>query len=58
MNPLQKVNLCPACCCCPEVSVFENEVTIGEDDNIVKLKKEEWNQLVEEIQRGALKQLA
>lgn len=55
MKPIKKVTLCPACGACPEVTVYEDEVHIGEKDNLVRLKKEEWNDLVRKIQSGELK---
>ncbi len=54
MEPKQKVTLCPSCDACPEVAVYEDEVRIGEATNLVCLKKDEWNQLVEQIQKGKL----
>ncbi len=54
MDPKQKVTLCPACDACPEVAVYEDGVHIGEASNVVRLKKAEWNQLVEQIQKGVL----
>jgi len=57
MNPKPKITLCPECGCCPEVAVYDNEVLIGEKENLVKLKKDEWNQLVDQIQKGNLKKI-
>ena len=54
MTPKRKVSLCPACGACPEVSLYENEVWIGEEGNLAKLNKDEWNQLVDQIQKGTL----
>lgn len=53
-DPIQKINLCPGCGACPEVAVYDSEVWIGEEGNLAKLKKEEWNQLVEQIRKGQL----
>ncbi len=53
MEPI-KVTLCPACSGCPSVAITEHEVTIGEDNNIVKLTHSEWNDLVARIRRGEL----
>ena len=39
---------------CPEVSISNSQVSIGEDANIVKLKPEEWNILVDAIKTGKL----
>lgn len=49
--------LCPNCEACPTVEVFEREVRIGEAENVVRLKVEEWNQLVRAIQQGELKEV-
>jgi len=57
MNSKLKVTLCPNCCCCPEVAIYDEEVWIGEQGNLAKLKKQEWNQLIEEIQKGNLKKI-
>lgn len=57
MEPIKKVTLCPACGGCPEIAVYENEVRIGEEGNLVRLKKEEWNELVKKIQSGELKEV-
>jgi hypothetical protein len=46
------ISLCPACAACPEVIIEGDTVRIGEDQNTVVLKKEEWNVLVEAIQSG------
>lgn len=55
MEPIKKIMLCPACGACPEVAVYGDRVHIGEKDNLVRLKKEEWNELVRKIQAGELK---
>jgi hypothetical protein len=52
-----KVSLCPACTACPEVEIGRDEVRIGELGNLVTLKREEWNVLVELIQSGELKKV-
>ena len=57
MEPIKKVTLCPACGACPEVAIYGAEVHIGEKDNIVRLKKWEWNDLVRKIQLGELKEV-
>lgn len=47
-------------CCsgnCPKVINKEDFVEIGEKDNLVRLKKDEWNMLVESIQKGKLKKI-
>ena len=57
MEPKQIISLCPACSACPVVTVYEEEVHIGEERNVVKLSKEEWNVLVVRILRGELSEL-
>jgi hypothetical protein len=52
-----KLSLCPMCDQCPEVEVAGDEVRIGEADNLVVLKRAEWNVLVDLIQSGQLAQL-
>jgi len=52
-----KVSLCPACDACPEVHMLGDRVRIGEADNEVELKKDEWNVLVELIRSGTLTRL-
>jgi len=52
-----KFSLCPACGACPEIEIRPDEVRIGEAGNLVVLKKEEWNVLVELIQRGNVAKL-
>jgi hypothetical protein len=48
-----KVYICDKSCC-PAVETVRDEVLIGEGTNMVKLKKNEWNTLVEKIQSGEL----
>ena len=50
----QVVSLCPSCDHCPEVVIEGDTVRIGEAPNIVVLKKDEWNVLVEAVQSGQL----
>jgi len=57
MEPKETVYLCPACDMCPEVRLYEDHVTIGEEGNIVSLNEFEWNMLVEKIVSGALGKL-
>jgi len=54
MEPIQKETLCPVCGGCPEVAVYDSEVRIGEADNLVRLQKTEWNELVRKIKAGEL----
>lgn len=53
-SPKFQVSLCPACGACPTVDLYDTEVRIGEAGNQVRLTKEEWNGLVEKIQKGEL----
>jgi len=48
-----KVYICEKSCC-PAVETVGDDVLIGEDTNIVRLKKNEWNMLVEKIHSGEL----
>ncbi len=48
------VSLCPGCTACPEVVIDGDTIRIGEDENIVLLKRAEWNVLVDAIQSGQL----
>ena len=57
MEPIKKVMLCPACGACPEIAVYGEEVRIGEKGNLVRLKKQEWNDLVRKIHAGELKEI-
>lgn len=57
MIPKEKVSLCSACGSCPEVEIYDNEVRIGEEGNMVTLRIEEWNALVEKIEKGELRKL-
>ncbi len=52
-----KVSLCPACRSCPEVEVIGGEVRIGEEGNLVELSRDAWNELVQKIKSGELKEL-
>jgi hypothetical protein len=51
-----RVTLCPACTGCPSVEITDQGVTIGENENIVKLSHAEWNDLVSRIRSGELKE--
>ena len=51
------VSLCPRCDACPTVEIDEQEVRIGEADNIVRLTLAEWNVLVRSIRAGELKEV-
>jgi len=52
----RKMTLCPACTACPEVEIVAHadEVRIGEAGNLVILKKDAWNTLVDLIKSGQL----
>ncbi len=43
--------------CCPVVIQTEQGVEIGEKNNLVKLKPDEWNKLVEAIKSGKLNKI-
>ena len=49
-----KVTLCPACGACPAVEITDQGVTIGENENTVRLTHAEWNDLVARVRRGEL----
>lgn len=49
---MERVSLCPACTACPEVVMEGDTIRIGEDTNVVVLKKAEWNVLVDAIKSG------
>ncbi len=51
-----KVYICDKSCC-PAVETVGDDVLIGEGDNTVRLRKNEWNRLVEKIQSGELQSL-
>lgn len=57
MQSHKTVNLCPECGACPEIIFLANEVRIGEEGNLVKLKLDEWNTIVEKIQSGEIGKL-
>jgi hypothetical protein len=51
---MERVSLCPQCTECPEVVIDGDTIRIGENENTVVLKKEEWNVLVDAIKSGQL----
>ena len=53
MEPI-KATLCPRCIECPSVEITTDGVSIGEDENTVRLTHAEWNELVSLIKRGEL----
>jgi hypothetical protein len=54
---LRKFTLCPACTACPEVEITDQGVTIGEEENTVRLSHAEWNELVRLIEAGELREV-
>jgi len=52
-----KITLCPMCSDCPEVEITDQGVSIGEDQNIVKLSHAEWNELVRLVKNGELQEV-
>jgi hypothetical protein len=52
-----KVTLCPDCTECPAVEINDSGVTIGENENTVRLTHAEWNDLVGRIRRGELSEV-
>lgn len=56
MEPV-KVTLCAYCTECPEVEITDRGVTIGEDENTVRLTHAEWNELFGLIKRGELREI-
>lgn len=56
MEPVRVV-LCGQCEHCPEVVISDEGVTIGEDQNIVKLSHTEWNELVARVRAGELREV-
>lgn len=53
-----RVVLCPVCGACPEIVFDGEDVLIGEKGNLVKLKKQEWNDLVRKIKKGELDEIS
>ena len=49
-----KVVLCQEGSCCPAVEIKDEEILVGEEGNMVHLKKQEWNELVSKIKSGEL----
>jgi hypothetical protein len=56
MEPI-KIKLCPNCTECPSVEITDQGVTLGEDDNIVRLTHVQWNDLVARIKSGELREI-
>jgi len=57
MEIQQRVLLCTECEACAAVELSDEGVKIGEEGNLVWLKKQEWNRLVELIKKGVLREL-
>lgn len=49
-----ELNLCSSCDKCPKVIAKKGSVEIGEEGNLVRLKSNEWNTLVDGIKTGKL----
>ena len=56
MEPI-KMTLCPLCTECPSVEITNEGVTIGEEENRVRLTLAEWNELVRLIKQGKLQEI-
>ncbi len=52
-----RVMLCANCDECPSVEISDEGVSIGEDQNTVRLSHAEWNDLVARIRSGELKEV-
>lgn len=52
-----ELNLCSSGKCCPKVVSKGNSVEIGEKGNLVRLRKAEWNTLVDAVSKGKLKKI-
>lgn len=56
MEPV-KVTLCPYCTECPAVEITNEGVTIGENENTVRLTHAEWNELVRLVKEGEIREV-
>jgi hypothetical protein len=54
MKMTRVVLSCGVCGACPAVEISREAVTIGEDDNTVRLTHAQWNDLVIRIRAGEL----
>jgi hypothetical protein len=45
---------CDVCGACPAVEISPEAVTIGEEDNIVRLTHAQWNDLIARVRAGEL----
>lgn len=50
-----RVVLCSECEACPSVEIDRQGVSIGEEENVVRLTHAQWNDLVARIRSGELK---
>jgi len=50
-----RVVLCSECEACPSVEIDRQGVTIGEEENVVRLTHAQWNDLVARIRSGELR---
>ncbi|MGH6803751.1 MAG: hypothetical protein ACREC3_10340 [Methyloceanibacter sp.] len=57
MKPFETLTVvlnCGVCGACPAVEITPETVTIGEDDNVVRLTHAQWNDLVSRVLKGEL----
>lgn len=54
MESKRTITLCPECDACPEIKVYDDHVTIGEEGNKVTLKVEDWNNIVGKIKNNEI----
>jgi hypothetical protein len=45
---------CGVCSACPAFEINAGDVTIGEDNNTVRLTHAQWNDIVSRIRKGEL----
>jgi hypothetical protein len=57
MNITKVVLSCGVCGACPAVEISPEAVTIGEDDNTVRLTHAQWNDLVARVRTGELSEV-
>lgn len=57
MTPKKHYVLCSKCDACPAIEVYDDEVRIGEEGDVVRLTRDQWNDLVEKIRQGELSQI-
>ena len=49
-----EITLCGQTGCCPKVLTTKSGAEIGEQGNLVKLKPQEWNELVDAVKGGKI----